>query len=298
MGFETAEKLRAHQRAKHDKSRFTCTECLQNADDGLEPSVDCASEYQFSSYALLQSHIAIAHPPICSYCPTSFTSRRELNRHLELAHGCGPATDTETTQVFPCTYSTCDKEFSKRGNLTVHIKTVHEGLKEFVCGHTSLDGSRNIPKDSLEEFKGCGQSFTSKSSLEEHVRTQHIGMMSRRAERQRKRKLETGSGSESKRMMGPRKKAKKPKSTFTELVGFTDPRPLSAGDHTGDDAVLEMQDIDGGDEHSLPMILDGYQPAVQTSEPQWPFDDPLQGDSWLTSEPLQLPSIDPVLLAV
>lgn len=230
MAFETAEKLRSHQRAKHDETRYTCAECLDRAvkdqDSAETPPPNNISDYSFPSYALLQSHIAMLHPPACPHCPHISHTRRELKRHIELVHG-PTSPESSDIQVYPCTSSSCDRVFTKRGNLTVHIKTVHEGRKEFTCGTIDLSSSIGISSDANAEFEACGRSFTSKSSLEEHVRTSHLGMRSRRSERKSKRKAEMEAADPSlankkrKKKQRPRRERPEP-SAFSQLTGISD----------------------------------------------------------------------------
>lgn len=235
MAFETAEKLRSHQRGKHDDTRYTCAECLdktlQNHDDNITTQSESMSEYSFPSYVLLQSHIAMLHPPTCPHCPHISNTRRELKRHIELNHG-PTHSETSDIQVFPCTYTSCDRVFTKRGNLTVHITTVHEGRKEFTCGVTDLSSSTGIPRGLTTELEACGRSFTSKSSLEEHVRTSHLGMRSRRAERKSKRKAEIEAADpslkEPKEKQRRRERRPRPEpSAFAQLTGIRDQEAVS-----------------------------------------------------------------------
>lgn len=195
-GFETAEKLRSHQRAVHDPTRFICGECPITSDEAN-------AQVAFSTYALLQSHMSEAHPPSCSHCFLLCASDKDLRRHLELTHNMvEPQVDSSPNSSFPCTYSDCTRTFTKRGNLNVHVKTVHEHRKDFVCGETELTLTRQSGQDQWEggtedsEITGCGRHFTSKATLEEHVRTVHLGMKSKRKERNEKRKAETAANAE------------------------------------------------------------------------------------------------------
>ena len=248
--FHTAEKLRAHQRAKHDQTRFTCTECLKNttqAQTGVDvfdsPHEDGPEAY-FASYADLQLHTATVHPPTCPQCLTTCTTPRELKRHLELVHNITDPDSQQSTAAFPCTYNDCDRSFSKKGNLNVHIKTVHEKRRDFVCGETELGlselvGQQVLP-EYLEEIEGCGRDFTSKSSLEEHVRTAHLGLGSKRVERNKKRK---GFGPRSGEQPEPKKRKSrlgqgKRTAALSTLTGIT--YGAEAASEDGDDEMGEL----------------------------------------------------------
>jgi general transcription factor IIIA len=189
-GFDTAEKLRSHKRAIHDHTRFVCMDCT-NAYDGLDAQVS------FATYALLQGHMSVVHPPTCPQCSQLCSSEKDLRRHLELAHNMiDLLVENGSNPAFPCTYGNCTRSFTKKGNLSVHISSVHEHRKDFVCGQTelklALHGPHNHNADGSEssEITGCGRHFTSKATLEEHVRTVHLGLNSKRQERNRKRRAE------------------------------------------------------------------------------------------------------------
>ncbi len=224
LGFNTAEKLRSHRRAVHDQTRFVCTNC-RRVDNELD------TEVSFATYALLQTHIAEVHPPTCPQCSLPCASEKDLRRHLELAHNVvDQEAESSHSRTFSCTYPQCSRSFTKKGNLNVHVKTVHEHRKDFVCGQAELKfPHRTLQSQDLElvedpEMSGCGRHFTSKATLEEHVRTVHLGMNSKRQERNRKRRAENAiekenldaeSGGRTKR----RKKSRDGKSAIAELSG-------------------------------------------------------------------------------
>ncbi|EXJ87099.1 hypothetical protein A1O3_04057 [Capronia epimyces CBS 606.96] len=192
--YDTAENLRTHQRAKHDPTRFSCSDCMARNAAALanptEGGSDDLVKASFATYGELQAHIAEEHPPMCSFCPTSFITNKELTRHLELQHGVLSNRASETTSNFPCTYPNCSKKFSKKGNLNVHIKTVHENQRDFICGQTEITLPEELTSQQEVVVYGCNRSFTSKASLEEHVRTAHLGLESKRSIREKKRKAE------------------------------------------------------------------------------------------------------------
>lgn len=126
QSFATPDKLKAHKRAVHDGTRFSCTICLADlaAYDAVlksDPSSP-VSHHFFPTFADLQAHIKVVHPPTCQYCPTSFTTNKELKRHLELQHGVIDPNQQDVKQ-YPCTHPGCNQVFTKQGNLNVHIKS-------------------------------------------------------------------------------------------------------------------------------------------------------------------------------
>ena len=57
----------------------------------------------------------------CVFCPSGFKRKDGLKRHCNAVHE-----GKVSTLVYPC--QECHKEFSSKGNLSVHAKTVHGGV--------------------------------------------------------------------------------------------------------------------------------------------------------------------------
>ncbi|KAJ5179191.1 hypothetical protein N7492_002401 [Penicillium capsulatum] len=184
MAFDTAGHLRAHESRVHTEKRFSCAECTQNSqeqENDMQTTGSCVEQsFTFPTYALLQEHVRTVHPPKCPNCPMVCSTSRELRRHLEVAHG---DVSLEERKVFTCTEPGCERSFTKKGNLTVHIRTVHEGEKRFACGETDLSASKRVNEwDGI----GCGKRYGSKLALEEHIRTAHLGYQNAKAERRQR----------------------------------------------------------------------------------------------------------------
>lgn len=182
-GFETAGKLRAHEGRSHGGARFWCSECSDPSPDDPEDPNDpndpndpqaqgrAQGGLGFPTYALLQAHIRTAHPPVCAACLQPCATPRDLKQHLDIHHG-GQALSERKTHL--CTHPDCDRAFTKKGNLAVHIRTVHEGEKRFVCGEVDLSSSKGLENWATAADGACGARFTAKGNLEEHVRTVHM----------------------------------------------------------------------------------------------------------------------------
>ncbi|KAJ9657507.1 hypothetical protein H2198_004268 [Neophaeococcomyces mojaviensis] len=179
----------------------------------------------FATFSDLQAHIKEVHPPTCQYCPTSFGTNKELTRHLELQHGVIDP-NKQNAKQYPCIYPGCKQIFTKQGNLNVHVKTVHEKQKDFVCGVAEVPVPDEVDGQSEVFAHGCGRSFTSKASLIEHVRTAHFHLPNRRAQKREeqrvKRQMEAGSSDESepKRRMSRKDKGTKKSSALDNLTGL------------------------------------------------------------------------------
>lgn len=186
MAFDTAGHLRAHASRLHTEKRFSCTECSQQATAAAETDSGMMNAVTFPTYAMLQAHIRAVHPPQCPSCFITCSTSRELRRHLEITHG---DVSVEDRKIFACTVPGCERSFTKKGNLTVHVRTVHEGEKRFACGETDLSTSKKVAGwDGL----GCGKRYGTKLALEEHVRTAHLGFPNAKAERRQRLGLTPG----------------------------------------------------------------------------------------------------------
>ncbi|KAF3484194.1 zinc finger protein 354C [Arthroderma uncinatum] len=185
--FDTAGHLKAHERRVHGEARFTCTECMS-----VDEEAEGGNGFSFPTYALLQLHMRSVHPPTCPSCAHTCSSAKDLRRHMEISHGTVSVDDRRT---HPCQHPGCGRSFTKKGNLNVHVKTVHEGEKRFACGETDLSTSKKV--EGWDGADACGKRYGSKLALEEHVRTAHMGYRNARAERKAKTPTSSKSASAS-----------------------------------------------------------------------------------------------------
>ena len=169
-GFDAAGKLKSHEGRVHGDKRFWCTLCSSTAatrevDLGQEGASD-----GFSTYAELQAHIAIEHAPSCEECGLRCKSQRALKSHIDIVHG---PLGLDERRKHVCVEPGCGRAFTKRGNLNVHVRTIH-GQKKFVCGGMDLSTLKNIAE--WDGSDACGRVLSTKQSLEGHIRTFHVGL--------------------------------------------------------------------------------------------------------------------------
>jgi uncharacterized Zn-finger protein len=137
------------------------------------------SAVTFATFADLQLHNRIVHPPTCTECGKQCKSNKDLKAHIEIYHA-PLATSTTDVQVkdLLCPIVGCPRAvpghgFTRKGNLDVHVKNVHAGEKAFVCGTHDLS---NTPKVAGWNGIGCQLALGTKQALVAHVRTQHLGL--------------------------------------------------------------------------------------------------------------------------
>ena len=79
----------------------------------------------------------------------SFKLKNCLNNHVISVH--------QDRKDFKCDRDNCQKSFSLKTNLVVHIKMVHDNIRDKICD-------------------ACGKGFSSTNNLKKHVRTVHEGI--------------------------------------------------------------------------------------------------------------------------
>ncbi|TKA32378.1 hypothetical protein B0A50_01484 [Salinomyces thailandicus] len=234
QSFNKPAQLKSHGIRDHSGNRFFCDVCSPGVppDDGSLEQVDSpyqqATKVGFQTYAELQTHIRIVHPPTCSQCGQPCETNRALKAHIDIEH----STLDERQQNFRCTWPGCDRGFTKSGNLKVHLQNFHAKARKFVCGEFALPDN---PKVEGWNGIGCGNAFGTKANLEEHVRTQHLGMPAK-VRPCRRRKAESASETPSTTMdvdelatpSSPSAKAESRPAVLSMLtgIGYADRRPL------------------------------------------------------------------------
>ncbi|KAI8678810.1 hypothetical protein NCS55_00603400 [Fusarium keratoplasticum] len=161
--FDSKATLKRHREREHGEAKFWCGECgLKKMPNGTEERVG------FTTEVLLQAHIRQEHQN-CLFCDFKSGTRWELEKHVEMYHSGQTVEDRKT---IACPYAECKKKFTKKSNLNAHIRTAHEGFR-FVCGEVDLSsaGLQGWTND-----QGCGDKFSTKVRLEDHIRYKHLGL--------------------------------------------------------------------------------------------------------------------------
>lgn len=131
----------------------------------------------FPTYHELQRHMTLVHPPTCSECGKKCKTAKDLTAHIDIHHP-SDGQRVELEKKFVCPYNDCPRAdiangFHKKGNMAAHVKTVHAVKKKFICGEFDLSGNEKVDR---WNGKGCGAALTTKQSLINHIRTQHLGI--------------------------------------------------------------------------------------------------------------------------
>ncbi|XP_055627776.1 transcription factor grauzone-like [Toxorhynchites rutilus septentrionalis] len=154
--FYDITRLREHIRVHMDPATFHCSDCKRN----------------FCSKTTLLSHRLLLHLPndqrsfSCELCPKKFAKQYHLKTHM-LTH--------KTVKDFPC--QNCDKQFSSKGALTIHLKNIHRRANEGMCDICSkvLKSRSALTVHRAEHFNTkrilcttCGKWFKNEISLKKH----------------------------------------------------------------------------------------------------------------------------------
>lgn len=175
-GYDTANALKSHTTRAHGELRFWCTECASpettagdGEDDGESPGSSTGKAMGFTTQWLLEQHIRQAHVN-CVFCDVKFGGQYELEQHMEIYHSGLTVKDRKNVA---CEYPGCDKRFTKKSNMKTHYRAAHEGMR-FVCGTVDTRETPGLEGWNWAE-EGCGQDFTAKAALEQHILYVHLG---------------------------------------------------------------------------------------------------------------------------
>ncbi|KAH6897210.1 hypothetical protein B0T10DRAFT_476314 [Thelonectria olida] len=160
--FDSKAALKRHRQREHGEAKFWCTECgLKKMPNGTEERVG------FTTEVLLQTHVRQEHQN-CMFCEFKSAARWELEHHVEMHHSGKKVEDRKTIQ---CPYKGCTKKFTRKSNLNAHTRVAHEGFR-FICGEVDLS---NAGLAGWTNDQGCGDKFSAKVRLEDHIRYKHLG---------------------------------------------------------------------------------------------------------------------------
>ncbi|KAI4653895.1 hypothetical protein J4E93_001663 [Alternaria ventricosa] len=129
----------------------------------------------FATKGELNVHTAECHPPVCTQCGQKFKTASNLKTHFDTVHG-----HPQNEAQFPCPRPGCESVFNRKHNLTVHIQTVHDKQFRYSCTSDALQNSKHPDLQAWNGENACGASFKAKSSLDQHVRTNHLGLGNRK----------------------------------------------------------------------------------------------------------------------
>lgn len=126
---------------------------------------------RFSYLRSLKIHIRDIHcnedHVVCDTCGSKFKAKRYLLDHIKYVH-------KKEENLKKCPF--CKFQTSTGFTLTAHIKTIHEGIREFVC-HI------------------CNKACSQKGNLESHIRRMHSGVTRKKPNKVMKKSSPTTSSS-------------------------------------------------------------------------------------------------------
>lgn len=157
-GFVTKARLKVHYTNTHIGGTFPCEVCGKT----------------FATQLKHKNHVGSVHRMLkrfkCNKCPERFTEYVYRQRHLVEVHGV-PRID------YKC--NVCDKSFSRRYNLSTHMKRDHMEERDFqceMCSYKCFSGkqlSMHMVKHNGErifECAVCKKSYARKKTLSEHMK--------------------------------------------------------------------------------------------------------------------------------
>jgi general transcription factor IIIA len=187
-GYQTEAALQRHMAKIHgpkSEDGLYCMVCIPPGTDVEAMQTDAGDTVElprqplsFASAEELLAHSLECHPPICPECGQKFKNDLTLKSHCETVHA-----DPADVPKFPCPKPDCDGVFTRKHNLTVHIHTVHDKQFKYVCARDSQNASKHPDLRDWHGENACGASFKAKSSLDQHIRTHHLGLSNRKETR-------------------------------------------------------------------------------------------------------------------
>lgn len=184
--YQTENALQKHMSHAHGKQEeeemLYCMLCITPGTEAETMEIDSTiatipkNPLVFSTAEELRLHSLECHPPVCPDCEQRFKNEANLKSHIETVH-------SGTAARYPCTTPSCDAVFTRKHNLTVHIQSVHEHQFKYHCAPAAVKASKHADLAGWDGANACGHSFKAKSSLDNHIRTHHLGQGNRKERR-------------------------------------------------------------------------------------------------------------------
>ncbi|CAI6335889.1 unnamed protein product [Periconia digitata] len=206
-GYQTEGSLRKHIIKAHEKVEHVhfCMICIPPGteydtiqNEGGEVISIPKQPLSFATQDELAAHSQEFHKPTCRFCGSKFKDQSNLKSHIQTVHA-DPASQTR----YQCPRDGCESAFNRKHNLTVHIQTVHDHQFRYTCTAEAMQTSKHPDLQGWDGKNACGAPFKAKSSLDQHIRTHHLGLQNRK---------------EMRKMAKPRKKKPQP-GILTQLTG-------------------------------------------------------------------------------
>lgn len=191
--FFTSTGLKQHTIAHKDVAQFKCGFCnktyksrqslkehfrvAHSSNRKLYVCVTCGKRYTASSTLRVHTKTHSGEKPYaCQHCPKSYTRPKYLRMH-SLVH-----TGQERPRPFLCNYINCDRSFSTKHSLLVHIAHAHSAERPHKCniclkGFATTSGLRDHREShSSTEFfcNCCSRRFSNKRVLQKHMKVHDV----------------------------------------------------------------------------------------------------------------------------
>jgi len=192
---EVHEGEKRSHRSEDSKSDVVCNACgktlkkwyyqmhhKSSCSSNVVYKCDICGQDGFVNNTTLNNHVKAKHsddkPYVCEHCPARYATSMSLSTHRSRVHRVNKAGEAIPPKLFPC--GLCGKILTGKQKRDNHIKTVHEGAKDFECAYcakrfttqsnlkihlAALHNSGDLP----HKCNLCHKGFTRKKGLEKHM---------------------------------------------------------------------------------------------------------------------------------